>query len=490
MKLHNTASKKLETFTPVDESVVTMYSCGPTVYSFPHVGNWFGYVHWDVLVRLLMHSGYEVRRTINITDVGHLTGDNDGDADSGEDKLEKSARLEHKSAHDIANFYTDNFLAGFSALNMIQPTRFARATNYIEQQLELVRILKEKGYTYQIDDGIYFDTAKFSRYADFAGLQLNEQKAGARVEVNDQKHSQSDFALWKFSPEDVRRDMEWETPADLLEEPQDAIVMGFPGWHLECSAIIMSTLGDSIDIHTGGIDHIPVHHTNEIAQSETATGQTLAHTWLHNNHMKADGTKISKSLGNGYTLEDLAEKGFSALDYRMLALQSHYQSESNFSFDSLQAAKNRLLAWRNIAALRHQTHDTLDNDDEKDLHDGSVSLLASSQALIETLSNNIDTPGALALIDQAFDSIVAKPLGKIHHAALVAFLEVVDDTLGLDLLGSSPDIDDDTKQAIITRRRAREAGDWKESDKARDKIAKKGIALRDTKHDTIWSYIS
>lgn len=488
MKLYNTASKKLEELKINHDEPVTIYSCGPTVYNYPHVGNWFGYVHWDVLVRTLLASGAEVKRTINITDVGHLTGDNDGDADTGEDKLEKSARLENKTARQIADTYTDNFMQGFAALNLTQPHRFAKATDYIEQQIELVRILKEKGYTYQIDDGIYFDTAKFTRYAEFAHLQLDEQKAGARVELNTQKRNASDFALWKFSPTDAKRDMEWVTPADILESAEDETIMGFPGWHLECSAIIMSTLGDTIDIHTGGIDHIPVHHTNEIAQSESATGQMLAHVWLHNNHMKADGTKISKSLGNGYTLEDLAEKGFNALDYRMLALQSHYQSESNFSFDGLRAAKNRLLAWRNIAALRHQTHDTLDNDDDKDTQDGTVSLLASSRALIELLENNIDTPGALALVDRTFDTIASKPLTKIHQSSLVAFLETIDETLGLNLLGSSPDITDEIKQTIIARKRAREAQDWKASDKTRDKLEKQGIALRDTTHDTIWSY--
>lgn len=355
LQFHNQLSRTIEPFTPQREGIVTLYTCGPTVYNTLHVGNWAAYVYWDVLVRLLEAEGLEVQRVLNITDVGHLVSD----GDDGEDKLEKGARREGKNAWQVASFYTDDFVKGMELLGLRPPTFMAKATNYIPAQLDLVRRLKEKGHTYQITDGIYFDTATFPRYDDFAGLHLDEQKAGARVEFNPEKRNPSDFALWKFTPEGTSRDMQWPTPADLTDEGIERA--GFPGWHLECSAMILSLLGETIDIHTGGIDHIPVHHTNEIAQSESATGAPLSRFWLHNNHLKADGTKISKSLDNGYTLDQLHEKGYTPQDFRLFVLQSHYRSEGNFTFDNLTAAQHRLHRWRNVAALRHQIHDTLSN---------------------------------------------------------------------------------------------------------------------------------
>jgi len=439
LKFHNQLTKRVDEFVSQTPNLVKLYTCGPTVYDYPHVGNWSGYIYWDILVRLLITDGYTVDRVMNITDVGHLVSD----ADEGEDKLEKGARREHKTAWDVAAFYTANFLEGIKKLNLIEPTHITKATDYIDEQLALVRTLKEKGYTYQIDDGIYFDTSKFPTYAQFADLDLDAQKAGARVEFNTEKRNISDFALWKFTPAGETRDMEWETPADLLEDRgteseeisaarvsegagapidtrSEAISSdsgatgrkGFPGWHLECSAMSMSLLGNTLDIHTGGIDHIPVHHTNEIAQSEAATGERFSNYWLHNNHLKIDGTKVSKSLGNTYTLEDIEAKGYTPADFRMFVLQSHYRSEGNFTFDNLDAAKNRLLHWRNAAALRHQTHDALQDDDEKSTDEKNVSLLAASQALVETLGNDLDTPEALSLIDDAFSRL--SNLDEIH----------------------------------------------------------------------------
>ena len=291
LKLHNTLTRQLEPFVPLSNDKVTLYTCGPTVYNYLHVGNWAAYIYWDVLVRTLTANDYTVERVMNITDVGHLTSD----ADEGEDKLEKGARREGKTAWQVAEFYAEDFMEGMNNLGLLLPTHLTKATEFIPQQLELVRILKEKGYTYQISDGIYFDTSKFTTYADFAKLDIAAQKAGARVTFNDEKRNASDFALWKFTPVNEKRDMEWATPDDLVDgEPKN----GFPGWHLECSAMAMSILGPTIDIHTGGIDHIPVHHTNEIAQSESASGKPFAKYWLHNNHLKVEGTKISKSLGN------------------------------------------------------------------------------------------------------------------------------------------------------------------------------------------------
>ena len=481
LQLHNTLSKKIEKFTPLHDSKVTLYTCGPTVYNFLHVGNWAAYIYWDILVRTLIAEGYDVERVMNITDVGHLVSD----ADEGEDKLEKGAKREGKTAWEIAEFYAEDFLEGMAKLGMVMPEHIVRATDFIPQQLDLIRILKDKGYTYQISDGIYFDTSKFPTYADFADLDLAAQKAGARVEFNPEKRNASDFALWKFSGNE-KRDMEWDTPIDLLEN--GVAKKGFPGWHLECSAMAMSILGPTIDIHTGGIDHIPVHHTNEIAQSESASGQKFSNYWLHNNHLKVDGTKISKSLGNGYTLQDLKEHGFSPLDYRMFILQGQYSNEGNFTFENLQAAKNRLAHWRNVAALRHQTHDTLKGDKEKSTDDTSTSLLATSGAIKEALADNLNTPEALRIIDEAFSKMEATSLDEIDQDSLEQLITAIDELLGLQLENSTPDIKDEVKQLIIERERARDAKDWQESDRLRDEIAKSGISVRDTKYGTVWEY--
>jgi cysteinyl-tRNA synthetase len=481
LKIYNTLTRQVEEFVAQNDKKVSMYSCGPTVYDYPHIGNWAAYVYWDVLVRLLNADGYEVTRAMSITDVGHLTSD----ADTGEDKLEKGARREGKTAWEIAAFYTDYFIKGMGRLNIIPPQHLIKATDYISQQLDLIRKLKAKGYTYQIDDGIYFDTSKFDRYADFAHLNLDDLKAGARVDFNQSKRNHSDFALWKFTPEGKKRDMEWETPQDLLDN--DIHIMGFPGWHLECSAIALSILGDTLDIHTGGIDHIQVHHTNEIAQSESATGVRFSNYWLHNNHLKVDGTKISKSLGNGYTLDDLEQKDFSPLDYRMFILQSNYRHEGNFTFDNLQAAKNRLYNWRNIAALRHQVHDTLQSESDRNT-DKAVQLYAVPQAVIEALNNDLGTPGALKIIDDAFSKITSTRLENIPRHSLIQLLETIDSVLGLCLINSTPDISDEAKGLILERNQARSQQDWNKSDELRNQLSDLGIAVRDTASATVWEY--
>ncbi len=524
LRFHNQLTHKVDDFAPINEGVVHLYTCGPTVYNYPHIGNWASSIYWDTLVRALQANDLKVIRVMNITDVGHLVSD----ADDGEDKLEKGAKREGKTAWEVAQFYTDDFMQGMKALNLISPTHIPKATNYIEQQLELVRILKNKGYTYQISDGIYYDTSKFPTYGDFAELDLEAQKAGARVEFNPEKRNPSDFALWKFTPKGEQRDMEWETPEDLLElagattkssetsaareseganspidsrreavsedfgsGPADSTdTLGFPGWHLECSAMAMDLLGETIDIHTGGIDHIPVHHTNEIAQSEAATGKLFAHYWLHNNHLKVNGTKISKSLGNGYTLQDIVEKGFDPLDLRLFVLQSHYRTEGNFTFDNLTAARNRRLNWRNVAALRHQMHDTLQSDSITETDSKTVSLYAASQALLGAVSDDLNTAEGMAIIDDAFTTITSSRFDDIHHHALVTFLEMIDDLYGLKLLETSPDISEDQKRLIIERLRAREAKDFQRSDELRDALLKEGVAVRDTPSGTVWEYTS
>lgn len=461
MKLYNTPGKTVEEIEPQNPPQVTVYTCGPTVYDYPHIGNWFTFIRYDVLIRSLKATGYQPKWVMNITDVGHLVSD----ADDGEDKLEKGAKREGKTAWEVAEFYTDDFKAGLDKLNFLQPDVMPKATEHIPEQISLIETLEAKDYTYVIDDGVYFDTSKFSQYADFANLNLAEQDAGARVEVNPQKRNQSDFALWKFSPTNQKRDMEWDSPWGK----------GFPGWHLECSAMAMKYLGQTIDIHAGGIDHIPVHHTNEIAQSVAATGQPFAHYWMHANHILVEGQKISKSLGNGITLGDIEAKSFTPLDVRMLGLESHYHSQAQFSWEALQSARNRL---RNLSALADLRFQAVSGDDA-DGHD-----FKSYQAeLLKCLEDDLNTPQALALLSRIGSEI--EYIQPKDMESFVKFLESVDSLLGLRLLNSN-DIEQEAKELLEQRASARQSNDWPAADKIRDELYGRGIGIRDTSHGQIW----
>ena len=461
-------SGTVEELTTLEPNKVKLYTCGLTVYSQPHIGNWLGYIYWDVLVRALEAEGYTVKRTQNITDVGHLTSDDD----SGEDKMEKGARLQGKSAWDVAQMFTQ--IADQEAYGLLQlkrPTHLVRATDLINEQIEFAKNLESKGFTYMIEDeGLYFDTSKLTDYGKLARLDVTGLQAGKRVAVNG-KRLVTDFALWKLSPVGSKRDMEWDSPWGV----------GFPGWHLECSVIAMQTLGSQIDIHTGGIDHIPVHHTNEIAQTEALTGKPFASTWLHNNHIKINGTKIAKSLGNSITLEAITEKGFSLDAFKLLALSKHYRTEGNFDWEILESAQNRLNHWKMAAVLRHQTHSV--NSDEK------TSIQAAIGAVKEALSNDINTPEALKIIDQAFSELESVPLSKIDRHGIVSLLESINELLGIDLTTSTPDISDDYKKLILERQRAREEQDWHASDSIRDQLLAAGIVIRDSPHGPIWNYV-
>ena len=464
LKFYNTPSRKIEEFKPINPENVKVYTCGPTVYASPHIGNWVAFIYWDILVRTLQLNGYNVTRTMNITDVGHLVSDED----DGEDKLEKGARREGKTVWEVAEFYTNEFLKGMRDLNLITPDNLSKATDFIPEQIEIIENLSKKGFTYKTGDGIYFNTAKFPKYADFAHLDLENLKAGARVNFNPEKKNLSDFALWKWSPKDKKRGMEWE----YCER------MGFPGWHLECSAIAINTLGETIDIHTGGIDHIPVHHTDEIAQSETFTGKTFSNYWLHCNHMTSEGKKISKSLGNGFTLEQIISQGFSPMDFKMFVLQSQYRTESNFSFENLKSAQNRLKNWQNIASLRWQVKGS----------DGTIPSLATKQIILEEVNDNLDTPKALAKIDEIFGEIIKANPEKLNYSNLLELLEFIDKLLGLNLTTSTPDIPDEIKIKIIERNNARAEKNWAKSDEIRDELLSKNIILRDTPKKSFWEY--
>lgn len=451
MKLYNTLSRNIEEFKPIDAERVKVYTCGPTVYSFAHVGNFTSYIYWDLLVRTLALNGYKVERVLNITDVGHLTSD----ADEGEDKMEKGAKREGKTVWEVAEMYMNDYLKNFRALNMVEPSQICRATDFIKEDMALVDILEEKGYLYDTTDGLYFDTSKFPTYADFARLDLDHLKAGARVDFNSEKKNVSDFAVWKWIRDDEDHAMQWEYRGR----------MGYPGWHLECATIIHEKLGEPIDIHCGGIDHIPVHHTNEIAEIEAAYGKKMANYWLHNNFITIDGEKISKSIGNVYYFEDLKERGYSHMDYKMWVLQGHFQSERNFSFNDLNAAKQRLLNYRNFAALRWQ----------KDATD----LNSVRDAVMGQLNNNMNSAGAFAEIDKAINANVPDE----------EFVKFLDDAFGLGILDSTPDISDDLKEKIAERAKAKNERDFAKADTLRDEIAREGIVLLDGVDGSIWQYI-
>ena len=450
MKLYNTLTRKVEEFTPQDTERVKMYTCGPTVYSFAHIGNFTAYIYWDLLVRTIRLNGWKEDRVLNITDVGHLASD----ADDGEDKMEKGARREGKTVWQIAEMYMNDYLANFRALNLIEPTQICRATDFIEEDIALVDALDKKGFVYETSDGLYYDTSKFASYADFAHLDLENLKAGARVEFNNEKHNASDFALWKWVREGEDHAMQWEYRGRA----------GYPGWHIECAAIIHEELGETIDIHTGGIDHIPVHHTNEIAELEGAYDKQMSRFWVHNNFITIDGEKISKSLGNVYMFSDLIAKGFSHLDYKMWVLQGHFQSERNFSFSDLAAARQRLTNYRNFAALRWQKPAT--------------DMSEVRAAILEQLNNNLNSAGALAELDKAIKNNV--PSNE--------FVEFLDEAFGLKLAESTPDISDELKAKIAERKQAKTERDFAKSDALRDEIAKAGIKLLDGANEMLWQY--
>jgi cysteinyl-tRNA synthetase len=463
MKLYNTLTKKVEEIKPISPPKVTVYTCGPTVYDFPHVGNWFTFVRYDMLVRTLKASGYRPTWVMNITDVGHLVSD----ADDGEDKLEKGAKREGKTAWEVAKFYTDYFTQGLERLNFTNPTHLPKATDHIREQIELVKLLEQKGFTYKIDDGIYYDTSKFADYGKFAQLDLAEQQAGARISHNQQKRNSSDFALWKFSADGQTRDMEWDSPWGK----------GFPGWHLECSAMSMKYLGATIDIHSGGIDHIPVHHTNEIAQSQAATGKPLASTWMHTNHILVSGDKISKSLGNGITLEDVEAKGYTTTALRLHILESHYRSQSKFSWESLESAKNRLAVYQAMADRLWQPNST-------GILTGDLHQIQSN--ILEAAQDDLNTPRVVMLLSQLSDAIDTKGVNSASQAAFREFLVWLDDLLGLEL-SQRQDIGPDQKQILAERQKARDIKDWANSDKLRDKLAGQGISVQDTSSGQTWT---
>lgn len=464
MQLYDTLSRTLKEVTTIDD-VVTIYTCGPTVYDYPHIGNWYAFIRWDILNRALVASGYKTKWVMNITDVGHLVSDED----DGEDKLEKGAKREGKTAWDVAKFYSDYFIEGTKRLNFSQVYMLPKATDNIPEQISLVKKLEEKGFTYTIDDGVYFDTAKLDDYGKLAHLDIDKLKAGARVELNPQKKNVTDFALWKLSPTGEQRDMEWDSPWGK----------GFPGWHIECSAMSMKYLGDTLSIHAGGIDHIPVHHTNEIAQSEAATGKPLAHIWIHSNFILVDGKKMSKSLENFYTLEDIESRGYDLEVFRLFILESQYHTEATFSWDGLEASKSRLQGLKFLSDVMYQAQDSIEEGYAYDIDQ----LTDFKKRILEASGNNLNTPAVLRILNECLSSVANKKILTSDVATYKQFLSFVDELTGLQFTQVS-DISKKQHELIDTYIKAKQNADYVTSDKIRTDLASQGINVSDLSKQT------
>lgn len=464
MKLYNTLSRKLEELKPLNPPEVTIYTCGPTVYQEPHIGNWRTFIFYDTLVRSLSFSGYEPKHVLNITDVGHLTSD----ADEGEDKLLTQARRERKTAWEVAEEYIELFEEGLTKLNIVRPKYLPRATKHISQQIELVGELERKGFTYKLDDGIYFDTARFKDYGKLAGIRAEGQMAGARVKTAEGKRHPTDFALWKFSPPDTKRDMEWESPWGK----------GFPGWHLECSAMAIEYLGETIDIHAGGTDHIGVHHPNEIAQSEASTGKQFAKLWLHGEMMLVNGQKMSKSFGNVYLLRDI-EKKADLMAFRLLMLSSQYRSHQNFTWEALAGAQENLF---DIYALCDRQFSLTQTDPAPELANKISALTIRFRRAVE---DDLNLPEALAALNEFTDQTSLLPLTEQDLKPFLELLAQLDQVLGLGL-SDRGDLKAEQKKLFEDRQKARDSGNFSKSDELRQKLLGQGIQIEDTPSGPRW----
>jgi cysteinyl-tRNA synthetase len=450
LTLYNSLTRKKELFEPIQSPKVGLYTCGPTVYNYAHIGNLRTYIFEDILKRALTYNGFKVKHVMNITDVGHLTGDRD----MGEDKLEEGARREGKSAWEIAAFYTERFKADLKELNILPPTLWCKATDTVPDQVALIQTLETRGYTYRTRDGIYFDTSKFSDYAKLSHQNLEALQEGARVEKNPEKRNATDFALWKFSPPGIQRQMEWDSPWG----------MGFPGWHIECSAMSMKFLGNLLDIHCGGTDHIDVHHTNEIAQSEAATGKPFFRYWMHGAFLIiAGGKKMAKSEGNFLTLEaSFTRKGIDPLVFRFASFLTHYRKPMEYSDEGIAAAKNGL------QHLRNQV---------RTLMDGSRATTADAhyQAMFNSaLNNDLNMPQVLAVVQELLKSDLD---GGVKLATVMDF----DRVLGLDLdqLSAEQVLPPEIQALVDSRRQARKDKNWALSDQLRDQIQAMGYTIQD-----------
>lgn len=455
MKLYNTISRKTEEFKPIDQPQVKLYSCGPTVYGYAHIGNLRAYLFMDTLRRVLKYNGYELKHVMNITDVGHLVSD----SDEGEDKMLKTARKEKKDPFEIAEFYMNAFLKDMGKLNIDQPEIIARATQHIDIMEKYVQKIIENGYAYETENTIYFDTSKLDRYGVLSNRNVEEQKAGARVEFDTEKKNISDFAIWIKAPENHL--MKWDTFWGKC----------YPGWHLECSAMSYQYLGDHFDIHTGGIDHIPIHHENEIAQSKGFAGKIPANYWMHVDFLTIDGGKMSKSLNNLYTLQDLADKGYEPLVYRMFNFTSNYRNKINFTWEAMDSAKtalNRLREgyWKHCNGTEEISQETI-----KDLEN----------RFLEAINDDLNMPVAMSVVWE-----IVKMSQKSQQ--LKDLLLKFDMVLGFDLANykkQTQELPEEILELVKQRDEARQNKNWAESDRIRDLLINEGYLVKDNKEGTV-----
>lgn len=473
LRLYNSLSRKVEDFNPLHPLRVGMYSCGPTVYQFAHIGNMRAFTTSDILVRVLKKNGYDVNFVMNITDVGHMTQDSAGGGDEGEDKIEKTARLEGKTVWEVAKFYTDVFLKDYDSLNLIRPDTFCKATDHIKEQIDLIKKIESAGFTYRTSDGIYFDTALLKDYGKLSDMVASVDNS--RIGVNDEKRNSADFALWKFSQSGEKhqtsqqgsggqRQMEWKSPWGI----------GFPGWHIECSAMSMQYLGESFDIHTGGIDHKEIHHPNEIAQAESVTHKPLAKYWLHTAFMLVAGQKMSKSLGNTYTLYDIEQQNYDLLALRYLYLQTHYRQEMNFTFASLDGAQN---AFKKLVL-------EISRWEDPQFDSGTVSkevVHDFEKRFFDSINDDLNMPKALAVMWELVRS-------DLPSGAKAKVLFTMDEVLGLNLQQLSVQlkqvqhlIPSHIRQLVEERQRLRKTKQFNAADKIRADIEKLGYIIEDGK---------
>jgi cysteinyl-tRNA synthetase len=477
LKLYNTLTHKKEIFKPLHNKKVGLYTCGPTVYSYAHLGNLKTYIFEDILKRTLLFNGYQVKHVLNITDVGHLTSN----ADTGEDKIEKEAKKEKKPAWKIADFYTKAFFKDIQKLNILKPNIIAKATDYIDEDIQLIQELERKGFAYRTSDGIYFDTSKLKDYGKLTGMNFQKLsqtlKAGSRIEISPEKKNITDFSLWKFSPKNVKRQMEWPSPWGV----------GFPGWHIECAVINLKFLGNAfkgrkflpkkattIDIHCGGIDHISIHHTNEIAQVEAVTNKKFINYWLHGEFLKLPGKRMGKSEGNAILLSNLEKKDYSPLAFRYLVLNSHYRTPLEFSLEALKASQESLNNLYNFV------YDCLwSSKKQKTRKNQTFEITKYQKKFQEAINEDLNTPRALAviwkLIKMYYDSTNINPQ-NVYKLAL-EFDKIFG--LGLDKIKLIP-LPLKIKKLISQREKARQNKQWPQADQIRQKIEKAGFKVEDT----------
>lgn len=442
IKFYNSLTRQKEEI-KVENNTVKMYSCGPTVYYYPHIGNFRAYLFMDNIRRVLKYNGFNINGVMNITDVGHLTSD----ADEGEDKMLVASQRENKSPWEIAKFYTDIFMNDAKALNIDLPEHIVPATSVIDEMIKFVQVLLEKGYAYETSKGIYFDIAKFEDYGQLSGMDINEKLAGARIDVDDEKRSPYDFVLWVKAPKE--HIMQWQSPWG----------MGYPGWHIECSVIGDKYLGEHIDIHTGGVDHKPVHHENEIAQSNCHYGHKVVNTWMHLEFLQIDGGKMSKSLGNLYTINDLKAKGYEAEVFRFFYFLAHYSKQQNFTFDSLDMAKNTLKSIKNLAS-EHKNGEAV------------VDTSAYEAEFLESINDDLNMPRAIAT--------VLKMLKEERSKNVYATLEKFNTVLGLNLEEENQ-IPAEVQEKAEARWQAKKNKDFATADALRQEIDSLGYVVKDTR---------